>query len=74
MLAQSCVSLVWKGLSQHVPLQISFLILFASCIAAYVTIETMLEFISMKSYDKIPASWKKHCVIMYPHLVPKVSH
>lgn len=25
-----CLSLVWKGLSQHVPLQISFLILFAS--------------------------------------------
>lgn len=25
-----CVSLIWKGLSQHVPLQISFLILFAS--------------------------------------------
>lgn len=54
--------------------------LFSSClpagtsIAAYVTIETMLEFISMKSYDKIPASWKEHCVIMYPRLVPKVSH
>ena len=39
---------------------------FSSCFPArlsfafYLTVETMVEFISMNSYHKLPASWRKH--------------
>ena len=53
---------------------------FSSCFrgrtsfGCYLTVKTMVEFISIYSYHKLPASFGKHWVIMPTHLVPKVSH
>ena len=79
-LAQRCVRLVCKGPLNMCPHKS----LFSPCFpahpstGAYLTVETMVEFISMNSYQKLPASWRKHWVIMFcpysSHLVPKVSH
>ena len=65
-LAQSCVSLVCKGL-----LNICLhKFLFSSCFpagtstGASITVKNMLEFISMNNFHKLPDSWRKHWVIM----------
>ena len=61
-----CVSLVCKGLLNTCPHKS----LFSSCfpvgtsIGAYLRVKTMVEFISMKSHHDLPASWRKHGVIM----------
>ena len=64
--AQWCVSLVCKSLHNMFPHKS----LSSSCfpagisIGAYLTVETMVEFISMNSYYKLPASCRKHWITM----------
>ena len=54
--------------------------LFSSCFpvstffGCYLTVKTTVTFISMNSYHKLPASCRKHWIIMPTHLVHKVSH
>ena len=61
-----CVSLMCKRLLN----MCSHKSLFSSCfpvgtsIGAYLRVKTMVEFISMKSHHDLPASWRKHGVIM----------
>lgn len=64
-LAQRCVSLVCKGLINVCPHTSLFSSYFPAgiSIGANLTVETTMEFISMKSYHKFPASWRKHWVI-----------
>ena len=65
-LAQMCVSLVCKGLLNmcHHKSFSSSCFPAGTSIGAYLTVETMVEFISKNSYHKLPCSWRKHWVIM----------
>ena len=66
-LAQGCVRLVCKGPLNMCPHKSIFSPCFPArtSTGAYLTFETMVEFICMNSYQKLPASWRKHWVIMF---------
>ena len=61
-----CVSLVCEGLLNTCPRKFFFSSCFpaGTSIGAYLTVETMMEFISMNSYHKLPCSWRKHWVLI----------